>query len=162
MQEDILKRKKSNEKEKRIKKELLTEKAAGILVCRNNQVLLVRHGPASRKELDIYGVPSGRVEPGETEREGAIREFREETGAAVAGNDLIDYPSNLYFGEVELKDGTVHCFEFKVFAAKNIEGELKATDETTPEWVDIGRLDELKLFMDTRTIAMQVFEYFKK
>lgn len=51
-----------------------TEQSAGGLVVRNREVLLIR---------DRYGrwtFPKGHLEEGETERQAALREVREETG----------------------------------------------------------------------------------
>lgn len=50
-------------------------KAAGGLVVRDGRVLLVH-----RPKYDDWTFPKGKVEPGETDEQAALREVREETG----------------------------------------------------------------------------------
>src|SRR5690554_2944487 len=57
------------------------------VVARNGQVLLVRR--AKPPDRGMWGFPGGRIEPGETAAEAAVRELREETGVdASAGRVL--------------------------------------------------------------------------
>jgi predicted NUDIX family NTP pyrophosphohydrolase len=65
--------------------------SAGLLLYRRSlgclQVFLVHMGGPiwARKDLAAWSIPKGVIEPGESPREAALREFREETGFAVAG-----------------------------------------------------------------------------
>lgn len=54
------------------------EKSCGIVVFKDNKVLLVHHN------LGHYGIPKGHVEFGETDEETALREFFEETGISAS------------------------------------------------------------------------------
>ena len=60
--------------------------SAGLLLCRfagSRLEFLLAHpgGPFfAKKDLGAWTIPKGRVEPGETPRETALREFGEETG----------------------------------------------------------------------------------
>ena len=51
---------------------------AGILLLRENQVLLQR-----RKDNELWGIPGGSLEPGESLEETAIRETFEEVGLVI-------------------------------------------------------------------------------
>ncbi len=53
-----------------------------------DRVLLVRRGKQPR--LGEWSIPGGAVELGETVREAAVREFREETSGEVELHDVID------------------------------------------------------------------------
>lgn len=53
--------------------------AAAILV-HEDRVLLVRRSRTERFKPGVWGVPCGKVEPGEKVDEAAVRELREETG----------------------------------------------------------------------------------
>jgi 8-oxo-dGTP pyrophosphatase MutT (NUDIX family) len=59
---------------------------------------------------DAWCFPGGGIEPGETAREGAVRELEEETGIRVAPDDLTD------LGELEV-DSTHGRFRYHVFVA---------------------------------------------
>lgn len=49
----------------------------GVVCFRGNDVLLIQRGTAPRK--GEWSIPGGRIEPGETESEAALRELSEET-----------------------------------------------------------------------------------
>ena len=54
----------------------------GVVVCKGDQVLLVRRAKAPRRGQ--WSLPGGAQKLGETVRQAAIREVREETGLEVA------------------------------------------------------------------------------
>jgi len=54
------------------------EVAVGAIVCRGDELLLVRRGRAPA--VGEWSVPGGRLEPGERLSEAVVRELREETG----------------------------------------------------------------------------------
>ena len=62
-------------------------KTVGILIIKDNKVLLVRHEEAASHVTGIYGLPAGRLEKEETEIQGAIRELKEETGLITSEED---------------------------------------------------------------------------
>jgi len=55
---------------------------AGALV-RNGRVLLAHRSPGRRWYPDVWDLPGGHVEPGETSRQALVRELREELGVEV-------------------------------------------------------------------------------
>jgi 8-oxo-dGTP diphosphatase len=58
-----------------------------VIVRRRNDILLLFRSATGYKD-DEWGLPSGKVEPGETYTEAAIRELAEETGIQVAPRDV--------------------------------------------------------------------------
>lgn len=60
---------------------------AGVLIS-GRRVLLVHRHPARRWYPDVWDLPGGHVEPGESEPRALVRELREELGIAVAEADL--------------------------------------------------------------------------
>lgn len=122
-----------------------TIKTAHTLVFRDDQVLLVRHGEAASHLTGTYGIPGGRFDKGESVKQAAKREMQEETGLTVEAEDLLEFPDNQYTADLERKGGKIKRFTMIVFIGKKFKGELKSTEETTPEWVGIDKLNGLNL-----------------
>ncbi len=116
-----------------------------ILVFKDSQVLLVREGEKSGHLTGIYGLPGGRFNEGESEKQVAVRELDEETGLQVKEEDLIVYPNNVYYADIERKDGTVKNFSMIVYIAQKYEGDLKSNDQTEPYWIEIDKLSTYNL-----------------
>jgi 8-oxo-dGTP diphosphatase len=89
------------------------------------QVLLIRkkRGLGAGK----INAPGGRIEPGETPLEAAIRETREEVGLT---------PHNLEkHGELHFQFSDGYSLFCTVFIARGCQGVLCETDEADPFWV---------------------------
>lgn len=54
--------------------------AAAVVMDEQGRVLLVRRSLRERFLPGVWGVPCGKLEPGESPRDGALRELKEETG----------------------------------------------------------------------------------
>ncbi|MGW4734490.1 NUDIX hydrolase [Streptomyces shenzhenensis] len=54
--------------------------AAAVVMDERERVLLVRRSERERFLPRVWGVPCGKLEPGETPADGALRELKEETG----------------------------------------------------------------------------------
>lgn len=72
--------------------EILMTVGCGIIIEKEDQILL-QH----RKDKDVWGIPGGVMEPGETFHETAVRETLEETGLKVGQLE--------FFGMYSGKDG---------------------------------------------------------
>lgn len=120
-------------------------RTVGALVFKDSAVLLVRHKEGASFLTDTYGLPSGRVQEGETEIDAAVRELEEETGLRTSASGLVEFPNNFYHALLERKGGKVLNCSWRVFIVRSFSGQLKESEETSPEWVSFTKLKELNL-----------------
>ena len=114
------------------------EKATLLFVIRDGQILLIdkKTGLGAGK---ING-PGGRIEPGETAQEGAVREVQEELCVTPTG---VREAGELYF---QFVDG--YSLHGTVFTATGFEGELCETREATPRWTPITAIPYGRMWAD--------------
>src|SRR5438067_2317491 len=91
---------------------------------RAGRLLMIR-----RTDNDLYAIPGGAQEPGESLTEAVVREVREETGITedvVGVVGLYSYPKHV----IAFDDGEVRQ-EFSIcFRAHPLNGELRSSSET--------------------------------
>ena len=117
-----------------------TERATLLFVRRDGRLLLIlkKRGLGAGK---ING-PGGRVDPGETPRQGAIREVQEElcvtpTGVKKAGELLFQFTNG-------------HSIHGYVYTATGFKGRPTETYEATPIWVSAKEIPYHRMWADDR------------
>ena len=83
-------------------------KYAGVIIRYKNQCMLCKRAPYHNFLPNVWSMPSGHVEEGETEKEAAGRELYEETGIEPKGLKFISVMEN------EKKKGDVTLFLMNV------------------------------------------------
>jgi ADP-ribose pyrophosphatase YjhB (NUDIX family) len=103
-----------------------------------------------RTDSDLYAIPGGAQEIGETISQTVVREVREETGITVEVAGLIGIYSDPEH-VIAFTDGEVRQ-EFSIcFRARPIGGELRTSSESKEVlWADPARLDELNIHPSIR------------
>jgi len=106
----------------------------------HGRILMIR-----RTDNDMYSIPGGQVEPGETLTQAAIREVKEETGIDIHVIELIGLysdPSHV----IAYDDGEVRQ-EFSIcFRAQPINGELRTSSESKEvRWIELTQLASLNI-----------------
>jgi 8-oxo-dGTP diphosphatase len=112
---------------------------ASIAVFKDRKVLLVRrrHAPFA----GLWSLPGGKAEGGETPRETARRELKEETGieAEIAG--VVD---RVTVSAEDVTDGD--AYRLTVFYGLPCGGSLKAGGDTdAAEWVQLDNIEALPM-----------------
>lgn len=104
------------------------------------RILMIR-----RTDNDLYSIPGGQVEPGETLTQAAIREVKEETGIGIDVTGLVGLYSNPSH-VIEYDNGEIRQ-EFSIcFRSLPIGGELHTSSESSEvHWVDRVNLAALNI-----------------
>ena len=107
--------------------------AASIAVFRDGKVLL-----ALRTQPRLWSLPGGRIEPGETAEQAALRELREEVGVEAE----IVAPAGEREAVWRGRDGIVVArFRIQAFAARWRAGEPKTGPEAVEvRWIEPGKI----------------------
>ena len=116
------------------------DRATLLFVIQDGQILLIRkkRGLGAGK---ING-PGGRVDPGETLRECAVREVEEELRVTPTG---ISRRGELLF---QFTDG--YSIHVDVFSATGCRGEPQETAEAIPLWTDVDAIPYDEMWADDR------------
>ena len=116
------------------------ERANLCFIVKDGRVLLIR----KKRGLGAGKVngPGGKIEPGETALESAIREAQEEIGVTPLG---IEERGMLHF---QFTDG--YSLECAVFIANDLDGEPVETVEAAPFWVPVDAIPFDEMWADDR------------
>ena len=107
--------------------------AASVALIRDGKVLLIKRAFAPYQHL--WTLPGGRIEPGESIEQCAVREIAEEVGLAIRNpRPVLVQPLG--------RDG---AFRLAVFATRDFSGQLRASDEVADhKWLDPSALVALR------------------
>lgn len=76
----------------------MPQKSATVAIIDSNKLLLLRRGPTAKWKAGSYCLPGGKLEKGETLKDGALRELFEETGIVAYRDSLIPIVINYEVG----------------------------------------------------------------
>ena len=117
----------------------------GVVCFKDDQVLLVKRAkpPITRE----WSIPGGGQELGETTREAALRELKEETGVDARLIGLIDVIDTVRKDE----EGRIQFHYTLVdFAAEWLAGEPVADDDVSDaRWAPLADIDDYGLWSET-------------
>ena len=105
-------------------------KAVRCYLIKDNEVVVTKYKKGNKKE-GYYDIPGGKIEEGETPKQTAIREMKEETGIEI---------QNLKYKGIMTREYPDRMFIFDTFISKEYEGEPQEFEENTSEWIDIDEL----------------------
>ena len=111
--------------------------AASIAVFRDGKVLLAR-----RARPPLWSLPGGRIEPGETAEQAALRELREEVGVEA---EIVAWASETEVSRRDNFGSMIVRFRIQTFAGRWRAGEPKTGPEAVEvRWVEPDKVGELE------------------
>lgn len=110
---------------------------AAVIFDEDDRILLIK-----RVDFNVWGLPIGHIEPGETVQEAIIREVNEETGLQVTVSRFIGVYSDPLFLVVSHPSGKVSHYITSCMECKIVGGHLRADGVETSE-VAFFKLDNL-------------------
>jgi 8-oxo-dGTP diphosphatase len=115
--------------------------AAHGLIRKNGKYLLTLRSPVNDYMPNVWDIPGGTIEIGETPEKALIREVKEETDLKIKINKPIFVCSS--FG-----DGKRHQF-WIVYECKFISGEVKLNpdEHSSYQWSSLKEIEKLKKIM---------------
>ena len=120
----------------------------GVVVWRGDEFLLIRRGKPPR--YGQWSIPGGRQELGETTRETAVREIKEETNLEIELIGLVDVYDAI---RVDTNGTIASHFTLIDFTAHWASGEAIAGDDAIGVgWFKLDDLAELKLWKETEHV----------
>ena len=107
-----------------------TRKAVRCYLIKDSEVVVTKYKKGNKKE-GYYDIPGGKIEEGETPKQTAIREMKEETGIDIKklkhkGKMTVEYPDRQFI--------------FEAFIKEEYVGEPQEFEENTSEWINIQKL----------------------
>jgi 8-oxo-dGTP diphosphatase len=127
--------------------------AASVAVIRDGRILLAARGKPPSEGL--YSLPGGMVEIGETLRETALRELREEVGVEA---EILDLIAPVEFIERDDQGHIKHHVVIAAHAARWVSGEPQTGPEAKDiRWVTERDIANLPLTAGLTGILQQAF-----
>jgi 8-oxo-dGTP diphosphatase len=119
-----------------------------VVIWKADKFLLIQRGTPPR--LGQWSIPGGRQELGETVKEAALREIKEETGLSVRITDFLGVVDSIQKdqkGQIEFHATLVD------FSAEWISGHANASSDVIDcAWHRVEDLEVLKLWEETTRI----------
>ena len=122
------------------------EKSCGCIIIKDDEVLLIKHNKGH------WDFPKGHMEEGETEKQTAIREVKEETNMDVEIISEQKYKANYIIEDKQVEKEVVF------YLAKPLSLEIKAQEAEVSivEWVKIEEAVEKITYPTSKNIIKQV------
>ena len=129
------------------KKDAERTDCVGVICFREGEVLLIRRGQPPR--AGEWSLPGGRIEPGESEQDAALRELAEETGVRAELGPKVAVIDADFEG---------FCYRLHDYAATWVSGEpVGADDALEARFVGMDDIAALRMWPKTEAVIRDAF-----
>ncbi|MBC6403810.1 MAG: NUDIX hydrolase [Hyphomonadaceae bacterium] len=114
----------------------------GVICFRGEDVLLIQRGKAPR--MGDWSIPGGRIKPGESKKQAALRELSEETGVKAGLGPKVTTINTRLEGQDYILHNFLACWK---------SGEpVAAGDAASAQFVDMDTLKNTPIWKKTRDV----------
>lgn len=106
---------------------------SGVALMNAENHILLAQRPKGKSFEGMWEFPGGKIDPGETAEETAIREMQEELGVTIKPHDLEPFT----FVSIKYDD---FAFVMVLYIARKWQGKLVGREGQAFEWTPIGNL----------------------
>jgi mutator protein MutT len=130
----------------------------GAVIVESGRALLVRRATEPLK--GEWSIPGGVVELGETLRQAAVREAKEETGLEVDAGEVLEVVDRIMR---DLERKVQYHYVLVDFLCRRISGEARpGADASELRWITAAELDGFPIADSTAAVIRKGFERAKK
>lgn len=131
----------------KLKNKINSFKSAHVVLIKDGHILILRRSSTDEWMPNHYGLPGGKIEPGENILDGISRECKEETSLDVSPSDLVFLP--------KVSKDKEHAFYYST----KFSGEPKLDFEHDDfKWVNPKDLSKYKVVPDLPSIISAALE----
>ena len=118
-------------------------RSVGVIIIKDDKVLMVRGWDGTTAGEGVYGFPAGRIKEGQIDREVAVYKLKAETGLETKTEALEKFPGNHFIADLNLdNNGILIHASMDLFVCNNYQGDLNPyTVGMTAEWILIKKLN---------------------
>jgi mutator protein MutT len=134
------------------------EAAVAVIINEKEQILLLKRAGWTEKFPELWNLPGGGVDKGESPVEAAIRETEEECGL----NINISEEDKIHIDH--LRNMTIHFYVCKDYSGKVDKSKFELTDDRDPEhehtkfiWIKPNNLEHYETIPGTENIIRKAF-----
>jgi mutator protein MutT len=127
-----------------------TVAGAGCCILVNNHVLLLQRSATHRLQPSTWGIPAGKIDPGETPEQAAIRETQEEAGITIS-ESIMEYRGPLFIEVVGTYPAKIAFHVYTVYLQQHPAVALEP-DQVAFCWVTREEALQLPIFTGTREV----------
>lgn len=122
--------------------------AVGVICFKGDNVLLIKRSKPPK--AGDWSLPGGRVEPGETLREAALRELAEETG--------VEATLSVKVAEIDADFGSHHFILHDYLAIWQSGDAVAGDDAADAQWFGLDEISALGMWPKTEAVIFQAYD----